>query len=399
MTALCGGGTSGPKTGAAAVVDYSSGLIASILAFRNLGWLIPVIPLAGLPPLILSSFCATDPPAMPTFTSAETNAILQLEFGSDFDSGISKLGDLILHSIWYDICQCTSGSLTAYPTVTPPAGTPIFQPPLPPSNTPCAVQIHNLSKTLPINRSIIADSLHFLGLQPTLLRCVASNTLVTSPGFPVRVDWSIVNEAHTTVMFTTHANLNPGQSVDFNVAMPAGAGYVEVDYNDDLTGGNAAGTGSGASRLDSRFELWCGAIPGTSQQACCPPDTATQASLDLILKMVTLIQRQAVPFSYLPSTTHPTLSGAGSFDISGLIGASIQVTTLPTPIGREGSAPTEYFDMGFITFGTPDGYPQSYRLERDNQVMFPARCGLFTTLAYDLHPGVVVTITELVREP
>lgn len=115
--------------------------------------------------------------------------------------------------------------------------------------------------------------------------------------------------------------------------------------------------------------------------------------------MVTLIQRQSVPFAYVPSTAHVGLSGAGTLAISGLLGAKIAVTTLPSALGRQSTTPEEIFDAGFITFGTPDGYPSSFRLEHNPQLILPARCSAFTQLAYDLHPGVVITITELRREP
>lgn len=392
MTALCGGGTSGPKVGVAAVVDYSSGLIASILASRGVGWLIPVIPLAGLPPLILSSFCGSDPPAVPTFTSAETNALTQLQFGADFDSGLSKLADLILHSIWYDACQCTSGSLTTFPTVTQPAGTPIFQPPVPQVATPCkTLQIPNL--VLTSGQDFFRGSLDYTGLDVTGFRLTPLTSVASAPGPNVTFRFLSQYQAGSTVT-TLHSDdfaWNHAFTQSFNYPAWPGANNLEVEI--------IAAVAGGSTNTSVFMEAFCGVVPGGVQTPCCPPDTATQSYLDIILKMVTLIQRQAVPFAYLPSTTHPTLSGAGSFDISGLIGASIQVTTLPTPIGREGTSPTEYFDMGFVTFGTPDGWPTSYRLERDNQVVFPRGCGLYTTIAYDLHPGVVVTITELVREP
>jgi len=115
--------------------------------------------------------------------------------------------------------------------------------------------------------------------------------------------------------------------------------------------------------------------------------------------MVTLIQRQAVPFAYVASTAHSGLSGAGSLSISGLLGIKVAVTTLPAQLGSQGTSPAEYFDMGWLTFGTLDGYPQSYRLERSAQILLPNLCSAFTSLDYDLHPGVVVTITELLREP
>ncbi len=113
---------------------------------------------------------------------------------------------------------------------------------------------------------------------------------------------------------------------------------------------------------------------------------------------MTLIQRQAVPFAYINGAVHSDLSGAGAFAISGILGVRMEVTTLPGYLGRLGSSPTEYFDAGFVTFGTADGYPHSIRVEHNPQVELPARCSAFTQFAYDLQPGVVIRVTELVRE-
>jgi hypothetical protein len=115
--------------------------------------------------------------------------------------------------------------------------------------------------------------------------------------------------------------------------------------------------------------------------------------------MITLVQRQAVPFAYVPGTVHAGLSGAGELDIFGLIGIKATITTLPDALGRAGTQPTELFDAGFLTFGTTDGFPTSFRLNRTDLLALPPRCSAYTKLDYDLAPGVVVTITELLREP
>lgn len=392
MTALCGGGTSGPKPAVAAVVDYSSGLIASILAARGLGWLIPVIPLAGLPPLVLANFCGSDPPALPTFTSAETSAIIGLQFGSDFDSGVSKLKDLILHSLWYDACQCTSGSLTAFPTITPPAGTPITLPPLPNATVPCDTKASTNLTWGPGSGTIFPKITDYRAMNVTMFRVTTVNSVFSGTGPAESISFKQYGTDFTTVLRTDVFAVSHAQtSVQYFPALP---GTGAFDYQ---TTWNAT---TGLTLSQTTVDAFCnGDAPGGVQQPCCPPDLATQASLDLILQTVTLIQRQAVPFGYVPSTVHAGLSGAGVIPIAGLIGAKVAVTTLPTQLGRAGSTPVEYFDMGFLTFGTPDGYPTSYRLERDSQLMLPSRCAAYTDLAYDLHPGVVVTITELLREP
>ena len=147
-------------------------------------------------------------------------------------------------------------------------------------------------------------------------------------------------------------------------------------------------------------EFLCGTTTGDTPAApCCPPDPAIAAMIQQIWEQVNLIQRQAVPFAYIPGTVHAGLSGNGTIGISGLLGAKVDVTTLPASYGRAASLPVEYFGLGFITFGTADGYPSSYKLEHDPQLMLPARCSAYTDLSYDLAPGVVATITELVREP
>jgi hypothetical protein len=149
--------------------------------------------------------------------------------------------------------------------------------------------------------------------------------------------------------------------------------------------------------------LWQGAGSQQLPTDCC---TLTTALLEQILTgvqravaQITLVQRQAVPFDYVTSTTHTGLSGAGAISISGLLGIKINLTTLPLSYGVEGTSPPLHFDLGFVTFGTVDGFGQAVRVDRNPQVILPPRCSAFTDLDYDLAPGVVATITELVRAP
>jgi hypothetical protein len=392
VTAICGGGTSGPKIGTAAVVDYTAGLIAAIFATYDIAWLIPIIPLVGLAPLTLSSFCAADPPAVPTFTSAETNALLQLTFGSDFDSGLAKVRDLILNAIWYDACQCTSGSLAPLTPPTPPTGTPITQFPVAPTNQPCQSTEYTSTFFLTsasINRS--GPSIN-TGIVPTAIRYkmrpVWQNT---NPGV---FTWAFkqLDQSGATQRTDTFTLTYPNVSFDATVA--AIPNFREIALLQSYVSGS-----NGQSIEHSVVEFWCGAAPGSAQTPCCPPDPATQSYLDNILQLVTLIQRQIVPFAYVPGNVHTGLSGAGVLAIHGLLGIKIEITTDPTNLGVEGTSPSLLFDRGFFTWGSPDGYPQSERLERTNQISLPCRASAFSELAYDLHPGVVVTITELVREP
>src|SRR5215472_4911457 len=138
MTAACGGGTSGPTFGAAAVVQYSSARIAELLFESGEPWLEPFIPLLALAPLVLNTFCASDPPPAPTFTQAEVDAVLQLTLGPDFTSALAKAKDWILNLIWNDTCECTSGAFVPPVAPTQPNGSITIINPLGQQNAPCA---------------------------------------------------------------------------------------------------------------------------------------------------------------------------------------------------------------------------------------------------------------------
>lgn len=392
MTTACGGGTSAPTPLAAAVVDYSAGLLAAIFAAYDLAWLIPVIPFVGLAPLTLSTFCASDPPSVPTFTSAESNALLQLQFGADFDSGLSKLKDLALNAIWHDTCQCTSGTLIPLTPPSPPAGTPIAVYPSGSGVQPC--QRFQTTQYLP------AGGLIFIGQLPPLPSGATSIVInVSSPpqsaaqtitfeGRWVTAANVLINEVSQQVL-----QANNGATLSRSALLTGAPHHIEARIT-------SAGNVGNTYQCNMEILIYCnGDQPGVGSTPCCPPDTATLAYLDNIHKLVTLIQRQAVPFAYVASTSHAGLSGAGTLSIQGLLGVKVVVTTLPSSYGVSGSSPAEHFDLGYLTFGTTDGYPHSIRLEHSPQLMLPARASVFTDLAYDLAPGVVVTITELLREP
>jgi len=375
------------------VVQYSAGLLASIFAAYDLSWLIPVIPLLSFANQVLASFCASDPPAVVALTAQEAGALLNLTFGTDFDSGLTKVTNLYLNVIWHDACQCDSGSATAFAPPAPPAGTPIFQPPVAPLAAPCvAVGPQQLSL---LNPGTVSGTIaNFSGKNVTWAVSKITMTGILA-GKTVVFTLSIQDTSFSlhTVSTRTFTSADNGVAIVLSAAGPTSPQLATRSYVLNATN-------SPALLITEEFDFFCdGALPTDTQNPCCPPDVATQAYLDVITRQLNLIQRQLVPFAYIATTAHTGLSGAGSFAIQGLLGVKVNVTTLPGQIGQEGTSPAEYFDMGFLTFGTPDGYDHSVRLERSQQIVLPARCSAFTSFAYDLHPGVVCTITELVREP
>jgi len=62
-----------------------------------------------------------------------------------------------------------------------------------------------------------------------------------------------------------------------------------------------------------------------------PPDPSMQAQLDQLMAMVTLIQRQAAPFGYVPGAIQPHWNGSDRD--SGPNRCKVDITTLPTQLG------------------------------------------------------------------
>lgn len=159
---------------------------------------------------------------------------------------------------------------------------------------------------------------------------------------------------------------------------------------------NADG-GSGSINVDASLRVYCnGDTPGT-QSACCPPDTATQSYLDSIFRLVSLIQRQAAPFSYVLGADHPGLTGNGVLNVSELLGMKLTPGTLPPDVGVAVGDPDTLWLDSWINWGNADGWTAREFLRSSPHLSLPAAAGQFTRLGYSLRPGLVVDATELVR--
>lgn len=402
MTAICpAGGTSSPNTGAAAVAIYSAGLIADLLVLIESPWLIPVIPLLGLGPLTLSSFCGADPPAMPTFTSAETDAILNVKLGANFDSGIAKAKDAVLNAIWQNNCHCDVGAATVPSPPAIPAGTPIFQNPQPSQVSVCLHRELHSGLSVHTGQNAAGPNTTWGGLgsapnapiNATSARFRITYDASTGGGCAtsVTINWQGPYPSSSIIRTDTFA-LTALQTMDHTLVPPAGA------WGNSFTQLFVSGAGSETPFF--QIDYYCnGDQAGATQNPCCPPDPSTQAYLDLILKTVTLIQRQDAPFAYVLGPVHAGLSGTGVVPVSGILGLLVELTTVPTPLGRDAGTPIRLFDAGFVNLGTSDGFEQSTRIQNSAQLVIPRSAGLVTSVGYSLHSGVVATITELIREP
>jgi hypothetical protein len=120
-----------------------------------------------------------------------------------------------------------------------------------------------------------------------------------------------------------------------------------------------------------------------------------QASMS---SLVTLIQRQHVPFAYVPGTRHSGLSGSGTLAISSLLGVSVEATTIPTWLSATTAPVNSYFRLGEISLGTAEGWQRRIIVTHSQHLVLDLD-GDLTTLGYLFEPGVVANILELVREP
>lgn len=413
MTAICsGGGPSSLKPGYGPQIFGSVGLIEALAARFLDPRLVPLATFAtGAVSFDLSTMCTTDPPADPGMTATDFAAMLLPAAISDFTGAQQKFGQLVARMVWYAMCQCTTGATPAFPAVSVPTPLPVINPTqiLPATGQSC-LQLTSDQQTPVANQfgclePLIAPRVSsFTGIAAeTLAVPTGATTLAwtwntgTVAGGVEQYDFQIYwyDAARTFISTSNSAGHPAGTSGAVGpVAVPATARFWQLQYS-EIAGPVTAGT-----RISGGITFYCnGAGPGTVITPCCPPDPVLQNRLDALLAMVTLIQRQIVPFAYVSGTSHAGLTGTGSFAISGLLGVKVALTIDSTALGVRAGTPAELFDRGFVTLGTADGYPSDYRLEHNPTIILPPRCSAFTTLGYTLHSGVTATITELVREP
>jgi hypothetical protein len=393
MTGPCSGtGVGVAKAGFSALQYVGPGAIGGALAGLS-GWQGAAVGAAiGALTYELATFCPGGPPAQPTFTVADVAALLTPITSPDYIAAAAKFRDFLGAVFWPVFCECSGGTSVAPAPSTYPSGGPQVQPSGSGAPTPC-LSLSHLTFTGSLTTPNDIVSMLAVHGKPQLLHAhIDTTTAGSGPFSTLTLQFSYTPQQFgTRVNFGAVRTIVANQVYDFYEQLP-----VVDAYSTQITATWVSGT-NGTSTFTT-LENFCNGGPFAATP-CCPPDNALQAQLDQILSMITLIQRQAVPFAYVPGTVHTGLSGNGTISINGLIGAKVDVTTLPSRFGLRGASPVEYFNLGFITFGTADGFPSSYTLDHDPMLLLPARCSAYTELDYDLSPGLVVTITELLREP
>jgi len=420
VTALCGGGTSSGKPGYGQSVAFTASAIAALLSNIPTVWAVPLAGAIGLVTYNLSTFCNTDPPPVPTIVASDVTDLLN--YGDFFRqlAAQQKFQQLVGAYAWFQMCQCDSGATPAapaapaapanVPTVNPPVAPPIigsaacsdtdrtFQYGSYPIGTVSGATVYNATRlygnptgplvhvysTLNVPSAPIPAGATKLGVKVT---CRSG-----CPSAPTTVGLLRIWTSTTTA--PNSYNITPtvaGTTQDFGLlTLPAGALYFSLDFDDQTFP---------SAQLDIEVSWYCGtATTGAPVQPCCPPDTVLSGVLDNILGLVTLIQRQQVPFAYTRSTVHAGLSGMGHISVQGLIGALVEVTDYGSNVGVEAGDPNELWNVGWIAWGNADGSSERRWIDNASRLSLPSAAGQYTRLGYSLKPGVTVRITELVRE-
>jgi hypothetical protein len=428
MTALCGGGASGPKPGVADTIIFTAGALSSLLNNKGGYWATLAAPLLGVLAYDATSLCNTDPPAAPTISAAEYEALLQLGPWDELTAALGKLRDIATRLIWFDMCQCTSVATPALPTseLDPPAnvtmpnygGSGMCPQPRARINIPLTSgsppsEFVNITRLLfpgfPIYRSVAnanaseQDLIQIPNNWVSLFECadvVSQGTCSVGQGYVIQVllfgaTKLLITGAPNIVVFpgrehSCSGSTAPGVESSPYVIDHSTAKYLAVQAQH-------TSTCTGDAIVDYSLKINCTGTSTTGQDCCSDPTVL--ALLSQLMSQVNLIQRQQVPFGFVTGAVHSAISGSGFLDVQGLLGVLVSVDTLSSLVAQEAGSPTQASDLGWIAWGNTAGFTRREFLTNDAFVSFPPAAGQFVQLGYNLPPGVLVTITELVREP
>jgi hypothetical protein len=398
VTAICGGGTSSAQAGFGEAIYVTPAAIGAFLNNIPTAWAVPLAAYIGAMTFRLSTFCTTDPPAVPTITAADIVALLNPYNPIPYGDAQQKLQDLVGAFMWYQLCKCDSVSTPAAPT--PPAAptniptiNPVLVGPSYPTSIPCyeADNSHHFTGSL----TGTDFSIPMTGVTRIIGDITYQSRTHETIGTPTL--YAIARDASNTALASCSMFMSSSTDrLHQDVSVPSGTTHVTFEWE-------SSGGISSALDLSAHWQFFCGgAGPGVGVGPVpqpCPADPYTLGLLDQILALATIIQRQQVPFSYVLGTAHSGLSGAGHLSVSGLLGAKVVLDSTGSSVGFYSGDPAEIYSAGWITWGNADGSSKREFITHSPFVSLPALAGQYTRLGYTLGDGVSATITELVREP
>ncbi len=401
MTSICaGGGPSGPKQSTTSGLVFNSLQLSSYLNNKGAGWAYIVAPLIGTLVYNLPSFCAGEPP---TFVEPDFSTVLNW-FSPLNPLGAAQLqqamSELVGQIVWYDYCDCLSGSTPAAPAV--PTSIPGLQTqPAGQGGFPAQTCQHWSADTGPLNDSFGED---FEFGSPTNIEVVDIQAGDYFSGtFTIGTQGTSQNSGSCFIQWLTAnkivistlgpLNLSPGQTGILQGASPSGTVFIHPF----VTGGGTFNPASNTAHLEL-LEYCPGSTPSTINGPCCPTDPATSSMLGAIYQLLQVVQRQGVPFAYQNGATHVGVTGSGQIAVSQLLGVKLAPSATPIWTGTEAGNPDELWLDSWITWGNADGWTDRIMLRHSPQISLPPNAQLFTKLGYTFAQGLAVDIQELERE-
>jgi hypothetical protein len=384
---VCTGGSE-PNNPALGVVRIDGAYLNSVLPggiqwFDAYLWLIPPFYID------VPAFCAVDPPSLPTIDAQDVLSLLQ---GDAFSLGLSGAEKFIQWAqvyCWYSMCHCTVGSTPAAPGVqAAPSDLPLINPPgIGDDLYPCDSFV---SATTSVPPNVFTNHVS-RGLPPHASSVFVTMRNITNGAVHSSMQWAYA--FFDLALHNVGSGLLPtvaaGATGTATLAVPPNAYRLDLSVN--------TGSTIQSNLAQTEIAVTCAISPTPPPVE--PLNPAIDGLLRQILSMVTLIQRQGVPFGYIPGAVHTALTGSGSLSVQGLIGAIVTVTaTYPDSIGEDSGDPDYLWGLGWINWGSSSEVSPRVRLEAGANLTLPRAAGVYTTLHYSLEPGVQVTITELRRE-
>jgi hypothetical protein len=406
---ICASGSSVAKPGVPAGVVVDQGYVQSLLP-PVLSWLYPYLPyMHALEIGNVASFCAADPPSWSLPLATQFLAFLTGSPLADVLAVNGFLTNITSAYLWNQLCTCSSGAAPPPPTApSDPGGLPALNPPVavgPGVNAGCGT--YQSDQVVPFANG---DWTNLLGA--VVVGTDAPVTSVPLPAGATKLHW-VASHPHvndplsgsvTQLQFTAAgANIAGGSSLTFAAGF-GGDHTADLAVPATATGFTLACSSSNSAHPDpypqsGLVTFYCGNNPGTTAAPCCPPDPIMTGLLSRILQMVTLQQRQTAPFAYVPGPIHSGLTGEGFVSVQGILAALAVITAMPPGLSDDSSTPSRTADLGWINFGTDDGYDPPLTIQSASQFCTPALPGVYTKIGYSMKPGITLELRELVREP
>lgn len=386
-------GPSEPKAGAPAFTYVGRELIKTWLSSSALPWMFPIIDTFKTRLIDVGDLCAAGQPPTVAFDIDDLLAVIEpLSLASNplgIQAVLAKLDLWVNAYAWSENCQCIGGGC----------------------NSPAAAGPYDvtLTGTHDGGRATSPTAPNQLKLTFTAVKGTFGGT--AKPEISVR--WK--NSGGGFIAYTpspVNQIVEYGTTGPFYYTPPSGAAQWDVYFA-------LASGGSGAWPTISWASDYCGPTLGTStlpppsdpvrptgapdypvvtcttQQNICDQLESLTKRVEVTRDMVTLIQRQHVPFAFVNGASH-SISGTGSFAVQGIAALRIALVMSSAYAGRIAN-PTQFYDLGEIAFGDADGYQRPERLTQANTIIDVPPWA--TSVSYYLPSGVSGTATERKREP